>query len=113
MIASAPTIANQNGGETTTSTMRSVSAGNAAGNSKSTSIAGYNFAEKAVLESITVLSEGYEETFDIEVEDAHEFFANGVLVHNCIDATRYVVLEKILGIGASGMSASEILGIVG
>ena len=33
--------------------------------------------------------------------------------NHCIDATRYVVLEKILGIGASGMSASEILGIVG
>lgn len=70
-------------------------------------------AVEAVLESMTILGEGYEETFDIEVEGAHEFFANGVLVHNCIDATRYVVLEKILGIGASGMSASEILGIVG
>ena len=30
-----------------------------------------------------------------------------------IDAARYVVLEKILGGYGSGMSASEILGIVG
>ena len=30
-----------------------------------------------------------------------------------IDAIRYVVLEKILGIGASGMDASGILGLIG
>ena len=29
--------------------------------------------------------------YDLTVEDAHEFFANGVLVHNCIDATRYAL----------------------
>ncbi len=53
-----------------------------------------------------------EETYDIEVEDMHEFFANGILVHNCMDATRYVILEKVLGDYGSGMSASEILGII-
>jgi hypothetical protein len=31
-----------------------------------------------------------QEVFDITVEDAHEYFANGVLVHNCLDATRYI-----------------------
>ena len=30
-----------------------------------------------------------------------------------VDGVRYVVLEKILGAYGSGMSASEILGIVG
>lgn len=35
--------------------------------------------------------------YDIEVEDMHEFFANGVLVHNCTDATRYWVLGELLG----------------
>lgn len=53
------------------------------------------------------------QTYDIEVEDMHEFFANGILVHNCMDATRYVILEKVLGAYGSGMSASDILGIVG
>ncbi|WP_423774798.1 hypothetical protein [Bacteroides heparinolyticus] len=43
------------------------------------------------------MSEYVAETFDIEVEYIHEFFANGILVHNCIDAARYYVLGQILG----------------
>lgn len=30
-----------------------------------------------------------EEVYDIMVDECHEYFANGVLVHNCIDAARY------------------------
>lgn len=37
-----------------------------------------------------------EQVYDLEVEDVHEYFANGVLVHNC-DATRYWYLGKMLG----------------
>ena len=37
-----------------------------------------------------------EQVYDLEVEDIHEYFANGVLVHNC-DATRYWYLGKMLG----------------
>ena len=33
--------------------------------------------------------------YDAEVEDAHEFFANGILVHNSIDALRYASSEFI------------------
>lgn len=40
---------------------------------------------------------GYSHVYDIEVEGEHEFFANGVLVHNCIDAGRYAILGHILG----------------
>lgn len=29
------------------------------------------------------------EVWDLTVEDEHEFFANGILVHNCIDSLRY------------------------
>jgi hypothetical protein len=29
------------------------------------------------------------------VEDCHEYFANGILVHNCIDALRYHEMESI------------------
>lgn len=35
----------------------------------------------------------FEQVFDIEVEEEHEYFANGVLVHNCSDAVEYVVCE--------------------
>jgi hypothetical protein len=31
------------------------------------------------------------------VEDCHEYFANGILVHNCIDAIRYHEME-VLGV---------------
>lgn len=39
---------------------------------------------------LTVQEQGIEsEVYDLTVEDCHEFFANGILVHNCIDAIRY------------------------
>ncbi len=34
-----------------------------------------------------------EEVYDIMVEECHEYFANGILVHNCIDAVRYVTMH--------------------
>jgi intein/homing endonuclease len=33
-----------------------------------------------------------ERVYDLHVEGVHEYFANGVLVHNCIDAIRYIVI---------------------
>jgi len=33
--------------------------------------------------------------YDFEVEDEHEYFANGILVHNCWDAVRYVALNRL------------------
>ena len=29
--------------------------------------------------------------FDISVNENHEYYANGILVHNCIDAARYLL----------------------
>lgn len=37
-----------------------------------------------------------ERVFDIEVDGQHEFFASGLLVHNCIDAVRYAI-EPLIG----------------
>ena len=37
----------------------------------------------------------YSEVYDIMVEDCHEYFANGILVHNCIDSLRYLALNKL------------------
>lgn len=39
---------------------------------------------------IDVLEVYEAETFDLMVDDCHEYFANGVLVHNCVDPIRYV-----------------------
>jgi phage terminase large subunit len=39
--------------------------------------------------------ENYQErVFDLTVADCHEYFANGLLVHNCIDSLRYGVYTK-------------------
>jgi hypothetical protein len=31
--------------------------------------------------------------WDLTIEETHEFFANGILVHNCIDGGRYCFME--------------------
>ena len=43
------------------------------------------------------LKEKADKVYDLTVEDSHEFFANGVLVHNCIDALRYACLDTLRG----------------
>ena len=37
----------------------------------------------SIIGSVPATNEREAEVYDIEVEDAHEFFANGILVHNC------------------------------
>lgn len=109
---SAPIIANQNGAEITTSTTKYELVSNAEKSLLSTNIVKQDAVVKAVVCDMVVLNESYKNVYDIEVEEAHEFFANGVLVHNCIDAIRYVILEKILGGYGKGLSATEILGLM-
>lgn len=55
------------------------------------------FVASNVLADITVLGESTERVYDLEVEGMHEYFANGILVHNCIDAARYYTIGKLLG----------------
>ena len=45
-----------------------------------------------------------EKVYDIEVEDVHEYFANGVLVHNC-DALRYAMFQYHLKLKKKGGSS--------
>ena len=70
-------------------------------NIQAPNIAAENVLEEPLQEQdiveIEIVSEYVDETFDIEVEYMHEFFANGILVHNCIDACRYYCLGKLLG----------------
>lgn len=35
------------------------------------------------------------DVFDLEVDEAHEYFANGLLVHNSVDAVRYLLSQQI------------------
>ena len=35
------------------------------------------------------------EVYDLMINECHEYYANGILVHNCLDALRYVALNKI------------------
>jgi phage terminase large subunit len=49
-----------------------------------------NFVQKVVVKKITKEEKNSEQVYDLTVENNHEFFANGILVHNCIDATRYI-----------------------
>lgn len=49
------------------------------------------------LSDVITKSESYCEVYDLTIEGEHEYFANGVLVHNCIDAARYYVLGELLG----------------
>ena len=35
------------------------------------------------------------EVFDLTIEEQHEYFANGILVHNCIDSLRYGVFTNL------------------
>jgi len=41
--------------------------------------------------SVTQPSSEKVPVYDLSVEGAHEFFVNGILVHNCIDAARYAL----------------------
>lgn len=55
--------------------------------------------QEVALSSITVASSSgtTREVFDLTVEEIHEYIANGVVVHNCLDAVRYVTMMKIMG----------------
>jgi hypothetical protein len=44
---------------------------------------------KQRLVQIAVETQDQEQVYDLMIDDCHEYFANGILVHNCIDAIRY------------------------
>ena len=50
--------------------------------------------EGLVLHSIVINEEKTEEVFDLLVDGQHEYFANGILVYNCLDALRYALWTK-------------------
>ncbi len=105
----APTTASLNTGVCGTVTMKNAFANGAEKLSRQINIQGLNAAHTIAVASMETQSGGVQTVYDIEVEEAHEYFANGLLVHNCIDAVRYVCLEKILGQNSNGMDADELI----
>ena len=94
MRNSAQTDASQNGEETTILMMRQESASSVEKNSVPIDIAKQCVVEALVLHSIVINEERNEDVYDLLVDGQHEYFANGILVHNCLDALRYCVWTK-------------------
>ena len=60
--------------------------------------------------AIELVEEEKREVFDLQVNDIHEYFANGILVHNCLDALRYAVWTRFgqrAGYGQYSISFSK------
>jgi hypothetical protein len=77
-------------GDVPAESMMSSGLANAAGShSPATSTARHGSAPVYVLRVIELVDE--RPVYNLEVADEHEFFACGILVHNCIDSLRYVV----------------------
>lgn len=51
------------------------------------------------VKEISVLSERKEHTYNLMIDEIHEYFANGLLVSNCVDAIRYAVLAEFTNTG--------------
>ena len=94
MQDSVPTIASQSGGEITTKMMKQEYALYAERSSGQTDSRTQNAAVAVVLQDIEIRSVEEREVFDLQVNDVHEYFANGILVHNCLDALRYALWTK-------------------
>lgn len=50
---------------------------------------------EANIVKVVVQEKGIEQVFDLMIENTHEYFANGILVHNCIDPMRYLATAKL------------------
>jgi hypothetical protein len=86
LISSVQTNASLHGEEDKDSTMR---CGNA--NAVNSSLVTNTVNPRTVRGRVLIITDAgiADKVYDLTVEDAHEFFANGILVHNCIDALRY------------------------
>ena len=56
-------------------------------------------AQLCAVKEISVLSERKEHTYNLMIDEIHEYFANGLLVSNCVDAIRYAVLAEFTNTG--------------
>lgn len=92
---SAPTIVNHNTVELLEQITLQENAKYAVESFQLTSTQKQSIAVENVVVSVQVLSiEKPQLVYDLMVEDEHEYFANGLLVHNCIDPWRYVCEDQ-------------------
>lgn len=89
--------AKQNGGEMRGWIMRKGSVFIAEKNSSQIITPTPSLVQGVVLQNIVGRPGGIERVFDLCVEGEHEYFANGVLVHNCMDAARYAAFSELAG----------------
>lgn len=94
MRDSAQIIARQSGEETNTLMRKQESALYAERNSGQIDSLTQCAAVAVVLQDIEISEERTEEVFDLQVAECHEYFANGILAHNCLDAMRYAVWTR-------------------
>ena len=92
---SAQTIVSQNTGEIADLIIKNGYANCAEEHLSPTSIQKRNFVQKRAVMKICRESKGERNVYDFEVDSVHEYIANGVVVHNCIDAVRYVALNHL------------------
>jgi intein/homing endonuclease len=52
-----------------------------------------NIKRKTIVQ-LSVEGQDIDDVYDLTVDECHEYFANGILVHNC-DATRYAVTDAL------------------
>lgn len=86
--------ASQHGDETRVSTMNRENALHADKRSTQTSMT-RRFVVAAPVRTVT--GAGVRDVYDINVDVDHEFIANGIVVHNCIDLTRYALEDDMQG----------------
>ena len=77
----------------------------AEGSSRPTDTARRRHARERVLR-VDQLQQSAQDVFDLTVDGAHEFFANGILVHNSCDAARY--LCDVLAEPTGSWSAQDV-----
>lgn len=58
------------------------------------SLGGPSSAAGPAVRVISVVAAGKAAVYNLHVTGCHEFFANGILVHNCYDALRYALMSR-------------------
>lgn len=91
----APTNVSPNSEELTDWTMKIENVRDVEVNLQQTNTQKQNFVQEAVVQEINKTHSGCQDVYDIMVEGEHEYIANGILVHNSIDAVRYAVRKYL------------------
>jgi len=98
-IDSAQTIASQKQEESQELTMNEEYARIVERNLQSTNILRQDSVQEVVVTKVEVDYGKREEVYNLHIENVPEYIANGMLVHNCMDAIRYRIVPKLAELG--------------